>query len=89
MYNRNKLKYTDERKRKPKEPTQLNSCTTKYLNAMPEETMKGRNEIMNKFDLEFLNGYIKSSLRLARTIKRRFKKNVGTLGYFPVQSTQI
>ena len=25
---------------------------------------------MNKFDLEFLNGYIKSSLRLARKIKR-------------------
>ncbi len=24
---------------------------------------------MNKFDLEFLNGYIKSSLRLARKIK--------------------
>ena len=49
----------------------------------------GRNVSMNKFDLKFLNGYIKSSLRLARTIKRRFKKNVGTLGYFPVQSTQI
>ncbi len=24
---------------------------------------------MNKFDIEFLNGYIKSSLRLARKIK--------------------
>ena len=30
---------------------------------------KERNEGMNKFDLEFLNGYIKSSLRLARKIK--------------------
>ena len=26
-------------------------------------------DIMNKFDIEFLNGYIKSSLRLARKIK--------------------
>jgi hypothetical protein len=26
-------------------------------------------KIMNKFDIEFLNGYIKSSLRLARKIK--------------------
>jgi hypothetical protein len=25
---------------------------------------------MNKFDLEFMNGYIKTSLRLARKIKR-------------------
>lgn len=25
---------------------------------------------MNKFDLEFLNGYIKSTLRLARRIKK-------------------
>jgi hypothetical protein len=39
--------------------------------------MKARNlifygsfrDIMNKFDIEFLNGYIKSSLRLARKIK--------------------
>lgn len=25
---------------------------------------------MNKFDLEFLNGYVKSTLRLARRIKK-------------------
>ena len=42
MYNRNKPKYTDERKRKPKEPAQLNSCSAKYSNAKPEETIKGK-----------------------------------------------
>lgn len=42
MYSRNKPKYTDERKRKPQEPVQLNSCITKYQNAKTEETIKGK-----------------------------------------------
>ena len=42
MYNRIKLKYTDERKQKHKEPAQLNSCSAKYSNAKPEETVKGK-----------------------------------------------
>ena len=40
MYNRIKLKYTDERKRNHKEPAQLNSCSAKYSNAKPTQTMK-------------------------------------------------
>ena len=40
MYNRNKLKYTDERKRKHNESAQLNSCFAKYSNAKPTQTMK-------------------------------------------------
>ena len=31
--------------------------------------IRNRQDSMNKFDLEFLNGYIKTSLRMARRIK--------------------
>ena len=67
MYDRNKLKYTNGRKRKHNNSAQQNSCNTKYMNAKPVETLKRKgNQSMNNFDLEFLDGYIKSTIRMSK-----------------------
>ncbi len=67
MYDRNNLKYTNGRMRKHNNSAQQNSCNTKYMNAKPVETLKRKgNQSMNNFDLEFLDGYIKYTIRMSK-----------------------